>query len=154
MNSFAGTFIFLGVFLFFGCSSTHLKNDNTLQVKDAYYYEWTGGVEGASGTTVVILIDNPDSLTPKYLYFLGKKTPLEVKKAQGITQWIAHLHSSEKSDMEMNKNKENEAKNLPPADGISLKLKEGEAIILYTDAGKSLQHKIDKIRKEKRVFYP
>jgi hypothetical protein len=154
MNHLTITYLFLSVFLFNGCGSSQLKNADPLLIKDAYYFPWTGGVEGATGTTVVILPENTESFTPGYLYFLGEKTPLEIKTAQGLTQWIAHLKDTEKPSINMNNKREEESNNIPPTDGINLHLKEGEAEIIYTFKGKQYRHKISNIRKEKRVFYP
>ncbi len=132
------------------------KNQSSVDqipVKDAYYFDWVGGVQGTSGTTVVIELESNPYLTPEYLYFNQLKAELENHPKRGETHWIARLESAKKIPLQMSKNRQDEYGNTPPADGINLKLKPGEAMIQYKKAGEVHYYKLDSIRKEKPKQY-
>ncbi len=143
----------------FSCKSTQLKFVKKLPfiISESYIQEWIGGQPGISGTRIVLNVNHlPKSLTPDSIYYQNRKTPIDVKKSREGIYWIGFFNKkSEIRNIQFSNQPEEEYNNkVPLVKKNPFKLKEGEVVLVYSDAKGKHYYRIKNIEKRPVQSFP
>ncbi|MFL0065803.1 hypothetical protein [Tenacibaculum maritimum] len=148
-------FILLTISIF-QCKSISFEKTPPFTIKEASYYNYTGGIRGVSGTWVRINYDSKKAIEFDSIYYQGRKTKAELQNIANKIFVSGHFNTStvnNKNDLILHKNKEKEFHNQLPKKSCSFKLKENEAIISYFQKGKKKYYKINSLKQEKSPLH-
>lgn len=141
------------------CASSKFDKNPPFTIEKAIVNHWVGGVEGASGTNVLIYLNKMPNVTFQNIYFNNKIEKIQHKKtAQGTPILVGYFTKNSKiasNDMILDADHKKEFGNqLPQAvQKFPFELKENEAVISYKKDEKTLYYKVKNIQQEQQQFY-
>ena len=147
------------VILFASCSSNNFKieKEQPIQLKEAYFEQWTSGVKGGGSGLNIFLISEGKTENKEVqiegIYFNNSYTTLKFyqpNKYQGHIKTKANDTKLVLGEDGKNVNTETKQKE----EKIPFELKENEAVIAYTYKGKQSFYKVTRIKQTKTDFYP
>ncbi len=152
--------LFLTIFILsqISCGTSKQKEPETnftknppFSIEKIYSQKWVAGVKGGgSGTNLYIAFSKvSESVVFKDLYFRNKKTEVSISK----DQVIGYFKNQNNRDVIMDGDATKEAANIPP-EKIPFQLKENEAVISYSENGKTYFYKISNIEEKEMLAYP
>lgn len=145
-------FIVFATVILFGltnCSSSQkvvyeLNSNAEFNVTKAEYYNWIGGVRGAQGTIVNIIIDS-QNIKVDSLYFRGKVIVPEVKlQKNNAILIIGNIQDSSKPELILHKDPKQEYGNQGPvkSSNFTFELESNEAVIRFRKNNKTHFQKV------------
>lgn len=157
MKSIKVLFILSIVSFFYQCSGTLFVTNPPFIVDKAFYNKWIGGQPGVSGVNLELHLKNADGIVFDSLFFQHKSTKAVVRELDNNIQLFGYYSTSNrrKKDFIIDKNRREELKNpAPMLQKAPFDLNEGEAVLSYRKAGKTLFFKIKNIKKLQTVAFP
>ncbi|GAB2762719.1 hypothetical protein [Salinimicrobium soli] len=137
-----------------------LQEEPPIDIKQAYYSTWTGGVKGAaSGITFIIPTEGDGKVVLDSVYFRGRKAALQ-KEPTDSTLYIAQFKIPSRENYRdkviMHADPKEEYGNPTPEilPDIPFELKPDEAVVRYTDNGRAKYFKIKGIKKKDSTEVP
>lgn len=149
--------IFALVFGLFQCASAKFEQDPPFKVKGATFNHYVGGMPGVSGTWVRINYETNTEIKFDSIYFQGRKTVAQLQTNKSKTYVSGHFNTStvrSKKDLILHRDGKKEYGNKPPTAKIPFELKENEAIISYSENGKTKYFKVENIKQTATDVYP
>jgi len=131
-----------------------LEADSSFKIEKAVYREWIGGVKGARGTTIEIVIDN-QNITVDSLYFRNHPIVAELNKLEdNKLQIIGNISKGSTPDIIMHIDPKKEYANKAPEilAKFPFELTSDELVMRYMENNKTSYLKI-KLIKQKTQFY-
>lgn len=146
--------------LFTQCSSTQFEKDAPFTISKAYYQDWVGGRQGASGTLITFEITSaiPKEITLDSLFFNHKISKLEATSFNNKHTITSNFYKNRYVDRDiiMHADPRKEMGNKVPDIILNFpfELADNECVISYNIKGKRHYYKIINLKKEKTIFYP
>ena len=119
---------------------------------------WTAGVEGGgSGINLFVPFETGKETIIDSLYFMGQAVKPERVQRDSYLVYIGRFKGPvKKEDMILHEDPKKESGNKPPQlrRKLPFELKDSEAVISFTDAGKISYYKIENIKESVPIQYP
>ena len=144
--------------VFTQCASLQFDKNPPFKVTSAAYTNWVGGVEGVSGTNVIIGYTSVNDVAFDSIFFRGRKAKVSFKGSDAKKLIMAQFSTStiqNKRDLQLHRNGVQEYGNQPPVvkEDFPFELKDDEAVLSYIEGDKTKYFKVENIQKGKQVFY-
>lgn len=140
---------------FWQCNTLKTSESISLDAKQAsktYYQNWVLGVRGGgSGTDIFISKDLLKNKLLDSVYFKGKGTSLESNKTHYIGYFKKEISQIIEGVGTVN---ENDSKTADKKTSIPFELNNNEAVVSYSENGKTKYLKLTNIREKKMLAYP
>lgn len=149
------------LFSFGSCASSNgMQQDPPKEIGDAYFQQWTAGVQGGgAGYNVYIPIKSEmdNAMQMDSIYFRGMVTNLEKKSGEG-PMLVGHFKTDQNTqkDIILSSDPREEAKNeLPPMKvKVPFEVKDNECIVSYKVDGKTKYFVIRNLKEKAATRYP
>lgn len=140
------------------CASVKFDQKPPFTVTNATYTSWVGGIKGASGTNVKFYYKTNANVVFEDIYYKGRLTKAELKKDKKGTLVVGYFknESTALRDLQLHSDPKQEYGNQPPKkiEDFPFELKDNEAVISFTEDGKTKYYKVANIKREKSPLIP
>ncbi|WP_369048021.1 hypothetical protein [Tenacibaculum sp. UWU-22] len=141
---------------FFECKSLLFEKKPPFTINQATYSNYVGGIPGTSGTWIRLAYQSNQKIKFDSIYFRDKQTKVELQTIKGTNYVSGHFNTNSfKNNLILHNNGKKEYGNKLPEikKKPRFKLAKNEAVISYTENGKTKYIKIKNVQETDTKLY-